>query len=250
MKFARWLLGAAAIAVGIVDLVWGAFDSAHQPIQAWGDNVPGRQIFAYLVGVLLVAGGGAVLLNRAVAFGATAIAVCYGIFAIFWLPRLYTAPMVLGQSATVYIDILGGIAQQLIVVMAALLLIAPARFTNAARWIFGLSAIDFGLAHLTGITGNNLMFVPHWMPFGRAFWVVFTGCAFILAGIAILVKRVDVLAARLLALMFFVFSAVTLIPGLAHAPQYQENWGGNAYELVVVASVWILAERLAQLRAA
>ena len=208
---ARSLFGAAAIAVGIVDIVWGAFDPAHQPIQAWGESIPGRHAFAYIVGCLLVAGGGAVLLDRMVRFGAGLLAIIYTIVAIFWLPRFYTAPLVLGIGAPAYLGVLGGVCQELVVICAALLLRASAspasprtkRLTTGVRWIFGLSAIDFGLAHLTGIA-NNLMYVPQWMPFGRTFWVIFTGVAFILAGIAIVSKVADVAAARLLALMWFV----------------------------------------------
>ena len=113
------------------------------------------------------------------------------------------------------------------------------------RWIFGLSSIDFGLQHLTAITAvANTVFVPAWMPFGQAFWVVLTGTAFVLAGIAIVSRMYDVVAARLLALMFFAFSALTLIPNLVASPHDQTHWGGNAYNIIAVASAWILAEWL------
>ena len=47
-----------------MDLVWGEVEAAHQPIQAFGDHIPGREIFAYLAAVWLVAGGAAILCRR------------------------------------------------------------------------------------------------------------------------------------------------------------------------------------------
>jgi uncharacterized membrane protein YphA (DoxX/SURF4 family) len=249
MKAAVFVYGIAAIAVGIVDLVWGAFDPAHQPIQAFGDNVPGRHAFAYIAGVLLVAGGAALLRQRSARFGAVVIAVVYSIFAIFWLPRFYTAPRFLGYTASAYIGVLAGVCLELVVICAAFIVCAwasgsdgrPGRGTTIVRWVFGLSAIVFGLQHLTNVA-NNVAFVPAWMPFGQSFWVIFTGTCFVLAGIAALSGILDVLAARLLALMFVVFSVVTLVPGLLAAPHDQANWGGNAYEILIAASAWIFAE--------
>jgi hypothetical protein len=80
------------------------------------------------------------------------------------------------------------------------------------------------------------------MPLGRAFWVVFTGIAFILAGLAILIRLADVAATWLLGLMLLVFSAVTLIPGLIASAHGLENWGGNVHEFVLVGAVWMFAQ--------
>lgn len=246
MKLGIFVYAAAAIAAGVVDLVWGRLDPAHQPLQAWGDNVPGHEIITYALAIALVAGGAALFAARTRRIGAIVLAAAYVVTAIFWLPRLYTAPQVLGHSAPVYIGIIGGVCQELFVAAAAMTLFMPNR---ALRWIFGISAIDFGLVHLTGIDAN-IPYVPHWMPLGQAFWVVFTGVAFILAGIAILGQTLDVLAARLLAIMWLFFSAFTLLPGLAASTQYEASWGGNAYNILIAASAWILAAWLAQRKTA
>jgi hypothetical protein len=60
----------------------------------------------------------------------------------------------------------------------------------------------------------------------------------------------DVLAARLLALMLLVFSAFSLIPRLVAAPHQHIPWGSNAYNLAAVGSVWIYAEFIAKRRTA
>jgi len=248
-----YVYGLMAITAGAVDLVWGGLDPDHQPIQAWGDNVPGHVIIGYILAVALVAGGAAMLRPRSARLGAGIVGFVYLAFTFFWLPRFYTAPAILGHTAPVYLGILAGFCSEIVVAAAAVFVIAAAsangspwlsRVATASRLIFGLSSICFGLNHLAAIQAN-LIYVPHWMPFGRAFWVAFTGIAFILAGIAILSGVLDVLAARLLALMWLTISAVTLIPGLIAEPHDQVNWGGNAFNILVAASAWILAEWLA-----
>jgi uncharacterized membrane protein len=245
------VFSASAIAVGLVDLIWGAFDSDHQPIQAWGDNVPGRHLFAYILGLALVFGGAALLIPRSRRIGAILVGVTYFIFAIFWMPRLIIAPPIIGYTPRTYFGLFAGIGLEVIVVVAAITLYAsvpPAALSKSVaaslRWAFALSSISFGLGHLTHIA-DDLIYVPAWLPPGRTFWVVFTGAAFVLAGIAIVARYLDALAARLLALMLLVFSAITLIPGLIAAPHDEVNWGGNFYNILAAASCWVFADWLA-----
>ena len=114
---------------------------------------------------------------------------------------------------------------------------------GVARWTFGLGATFFGLAHLTGVRDNAFM-VPKWMPLGADFWVVLTGIAFVLAGVAILTRVKDLLASQMLALMFFVFSVIALAPlPIAH-PHDHVAWGANAYNLAAVGATWIFASAL------
>jgi uncharacterized membrane protein YphA (DoxX/SURF4 family) len=252
MRLGVYVYGLAAVAAGIFDLVWGDFDPSHQPIQAFGDHIPGRELFAYITAIWMIAGGTAILWRQTAKAGAAALAVIYFIFAVFWLPRLYTAPHVLGVRVPVYIGVLAGLCSQLIAVAAGTLVyvslakhgsLSP-RTILIARWVFGLCSVDFGLGHLTDVhdlTG----YVPKWMPLGPAFWTIVTGICFVLAGFAILSGILDVLAARLLALMLLVFSVVTLVPKIFAFPHRHDVWGGNAYELAAVAAAWILAESLA-----
>src|SRR6516225_8014204 len=63
-RFGVYLYGLATVAAGILDLVWGDFDPSHQPIQAFGDHIPGRTIFAYITAFWMIAGGVAILWRR------------------------------------------------------------------------------------------------------------------------------------------------------------------------------------------
>jgi len=109
------------------------------------------------------------------------------------------------------------------------------------RWVFGLCSIDFGLAHLTGIQATAAM-VPRWVPLSGAFWTVFAGIAFVLAGLAILTGVLDVWASRLLGLMLLIFSVMTLTPMIFAAPHNHVAWGGDAYNLTAVGAAWIFAD--------
>ncbi|HEY1212713.1 MAG TPA: hypothetical protein VGE93_03680, partial [Bryobacteraceae bacterium] len=119
MRAAVCVYAAGSIVAGILDLIWGDFEAAHQPIQALGDHIPSREMLAYIAAMWLVAGGAAILGRRTVRPGASALAALYFIFAVFWLPRFYTAPHALGFRVPLLIGLLAGVAQQLILVAAA-----------------------------------------------------------------------------------------------------------------------------------
>jgi len=232
-----FILGLGSASAGILDLIWAEFEPVHQPIQAWGDHIPGQTILAYITAICLIVGGAAVFWHRTQRAGTVVLAIVYGAFTAFWFPRLITAPSVLGYHPSVYIGVLAGLCSQLIVVAALV------GTVGVTRWIFGIGAIEFGLAHLTNI-GDNASLVPKWMPLGGDFWVVLTGIAFVLAGVAILTRVKDVLASQLLALMFLVFSVIALAPlPIAH-PHDHVAWGGNAYNLAAVGAAWIFASKL------
>lgn len=251
-RVGTYLYGFASFAAGVFDLVWGDFDAAHQPIQAFGDHIPGREILAYATAAWMIAGGMAILWRRSAQAGAAALASIYFVFAVFWLPRFYTAPLVLGFRIPIFIGVFGGFGSQLVASAAGALPYSSLatrgsswpRTVLIARWIFGLCSIDFGLAQLTDIK-DNLVYVPNWMPLGQEFWVIVTGICFVLAGLAILSGIQDVLAARLLSLMFLVFNLVALPPFIFAYPKDHAAWGGNAYNFAVVGAVWILADSLA-----
>ena len=244
-----YLLALATVAAGIFDLIWGDFEAAHQPIGALGDHIPGRMILAYLTALWMIAGGAALLWKPTARVGALATTVIYFVFGMFWLPRFYTAPHALGFRFTVFIGVLAGLFTQLIVVAAGLILYSSLATPDSSerekssvfgRWIFGFGSLLFGLAHLTAVQSVALM-IPQWIPLGGALWVVISGIAFVLAGLAILSGILNVLAARLLALMLLLFEVLVLVPNLLSNPHGHIAWGANAYNLAAAGAVWIFA---------
>jgi uncharacterized membrane protein len=252
MKVGVWFYGLATALTGILDIAWGDFDASHQPIKSLGKNVPGQHILAYVAGVWLIAAGLAILWRRSARIGAAASAIVYLIFVAFWLPRYYAGIHALGWRFDVIIGITFGLAQQLLLVAPAAIFYAStaspdsllqARTAIAARWMLGLPPIVFGLAHFAGIR-LFASIVPHWMPFGY-FWAVLTGIAFFLAGSAICSGIMDVLAARLLALMLLLFEGLVEIPPVFIRPHDQRAWGAAVYNLAAIGACWIFAEFLA-----
>jgi len=250
-KIGVYVYGIAAIAYGITDLIWGEFDPSDQPLQAWGDHVPGATIFAYIAAIWLVVAGAALLWRSSRRIAAASLTILCGIFVLFPLPRFYWGPHIKGHHAYIYFGVLVDVCQEIILFVAALVVwksltggdSLSQRGARLVRWMFGLCSIDFGLAHLTG-PWTLVPMIPKWLPFGGTFWAVFTGIAFVLAGLAIISGVLDVLAARLLGLMLLVFSALALVPLILRFPHAHGAWGANAYNLTAVGAVWIVAEWL------
>jgi uncharacterized membrane protein len=254
-KFGICVYGLSSAAVGIMDFIWGGFDPAHQPIQAFGDHIPGSEVLAYITAVWMIAGGAAIMWRRSARIGGAALAIIYFAFAIFWLPRFYTAPHYLGFRVPVFIGVAAGFGIELIALAGGALVYASTATRSSSwprtilitRWIFGLCSINFGVNHLDAVA-DNLFYVPKWMPLGQEFWVILTGICFVLAGLAVLSRIQDVLAARLLALLFLAFNVFSLPQFIFADPKGHAAWGGNAINLAFVGASLIFADAIASRR--
>ena len=114
LPWAVSLYAVGSIATGTVDLIWRDFEAAHEPIEAFGDQIPFKHLLACIIGACLALCGTAILLRVRIRMGAVGLACIYSLFGIFWLPRLYTAPHVLGFSISLIVGLLVGVGQQLI----------------------------------------------------------------------------------------------------------------------------------------
>lgn len=251
MKLGVWFYGMGTILTGILNIAWGAFDASHQPIQALGKNLPGQQILACIFGVWLLVAGLALLWSRSERIGAAASGIAYVMFAALWIVRYYAAIHALGWRIDVVLGTSFGLAQQLMLVAPAAIVYASIaspdsllqkRAAFAARWMLGLPPVLFGLFHFIGIRVFATI-VPHWMAFGY-FWAGLTGIAFILAGGAICSGIMDVLAARLLALMLLLFEGFVEIPPIFVRLHNQATWGAAVYNVTAIGACWIFAEFL------
>jgi hypothetical protein len=252
MKVGVWFYGLGTALTGILNIAWGAFDASHQPIQSLGKNLPGQHILAYVAGVWLVAAGLAILWRRSARIGAAASAIAYLIFAALWLLRYPAGIHAFGWRIAVLLGVSFGLAQQLMLIAPAAIVYASTaspdfrmqkRAAIAARWMLGLPPVLFGLFHLAALRVFASI-VPQWMRFGY-FWAALTGIAFILAGCAICSGIMDVLAARLLALMLLLFDALVEIPPIFIRLHDQGTWGAAVYNLPAIGACLIFAGFLA-----
>ena len=249
LKVGIWIYGLATVVTGILDVVWREFEASHQPIKAIAQHIPGEQVLACIAGIWLVVAGTAILWRRTARIGAAGSAMIYLVFALFWVFRLFAITHALGLRIGAIVFGLGGIAAQLLLVAPTSIVYAATaegdsvwreRAVIAGRWMLGLPPIAFGLGHLINLHAYA-RFVPQWVPFGL-FWVVVTGIAFLLAGSAIVSGVRDVLAARLLVLMLFLFEFMVEIPPVFTHPHSQGAWGGAVYNFTVIGACWIFAE--------
>lgn len=253
MKPGVWFYALGTALTGILEFAWGAFDPSHQPIQSLGVNAAGLHLLAWITGVCLVAAGTAILWRRTARIGAAASAIAYSLFTALWLLRYFAAVHALGWRFDVLAGSSFGLAQQLMLVAPAAIVYASAASPDsrlqmsapiAARWMLGVPPVLFGLLHLLGIRVFATI-VPHWMSFGY-FWAALTGIAFILAGGAICSGVMDVMAARLLALMLLLFEVLVEIPPVFVRLHNQATWGAAVYNLSAIGACWIFAEFVAR----
>ncbi|MES2391829.1 MAG: hypothetical protein V4555_09320 [Acidobacteriota bacterium] len=252
MKVGVWFYGVGTVLTGILDIAWGAFDPAHEPIKFLVKDVSAQHILAYVAGVWLVAAGLAILWRASVRIGAAMSAIAYLVFAALWLPRYSIGVHTFGWRINVLAGVSFGLGQQIMLLSPAVILYVstvstdslwPKRVAIAARWMLGLPPVLFGLFHFIGLRVFASI-VPHWMAFGY-FWAGLTGAAFILAGCAICSGIMDFPAARLLALMLFLFEGFVEIPPIFIRVHNQVTWGAAVYNLSAIGACWIFADFLA-----
>jgi hypothetical protein len=135
----------------------------------------------------------------------------------------------------------------------------------AGAWLFGMASALSGLLDIGWVT-----FMRRVSPFerfqtafgGSASWLTSPACgswplvsAFCYAGqppsaagLAILFRVLDIIAARLLARMLSVFSAPAVIHLILRYPHDHGARGAKIYNVAAIAAFWILACALASLR--
>jgi uncharacterized membrane protein YphA (DoxX/SURF4 family) len=240
----RRIFGLAAVAFGILTLVWRDFNTWQQ-IRALG-NVPHREILVYLSAAIQIFGGVAIQWPKTARAGAIALGSIYLIFALLWLPFIVAEPLVY--------DRWGNFFEQFSLVSGALIvyaLFSPGNSQQSAKLarlgyiFFGICVVSFTLEQLLYLSGTA-SFVPKWIPPGQMFWAIVTTIAFALAAIALLSGRSALLASRLLTAMIVGFGLLVWLPAPFADPHKMINWAGNAQNSAIAGAAWIVADFLSQ----
>jgi uncharacterized membrane protein YphA (DoxX/SURF4 family) len=248
INLGRHVYGLAAIAFGIITLVWHDFNGWQQ-IQPLG-SVPYREILVYLAAAIELFGGIAIQWPRTVRAGALALGTIYLIFALLWVPHIVATPQVY--------DKWGNFFEQFSLVSAALIVHASARQNDSPRAArvaqigyicFGICVVSFTLEQVVYLSGTAA-FVPKWIPPGQMFWAITTTIALALAAIALLSGCIALLASRLLTAMLVGFGLLVWLPAPFADPHKLINWAGNAQNLAITGAAWIVADFLSQNRSA
>ncbi len=246
INLGRHVYGLAAIGFGVITLVWHDFNGWQQ-IRALG-NVPYREILVYLAAAIEIVGGIAIQWPRTARAGAFTLGTLYLIFALLWVPHIVATPQVY--------DRWGNFFEQFSLVSGALIVYGslnrndPARASRMAKVgyiCFGICVVSFTLEQLLYLSGTA-SFVPKWIPPGQMFWAIFTTIALGLGAIAVLSRRLALLASQLLTAMMVGFGLLVWLPRPFADPHQLINWAGNAQNLAITGAAWIVADFLGRSR--
>jgi len=244
MKYSlgRYVYGLATIGSGICALVWHNYDALPA--------VPHRAILIYILAIIEILGGLAVLWPRTVRAGAVALGAIYLVFALLGVPLIIKHPLIYNNF--------GNFFEQFSYVSGALILyacsgrIATARTSRLAQigyYSFGICVVSFALEQLFYLSSTASL-VPKWIPPGQMFWAIATTAAFALAAIALLTGVMALLASRLNTAMLVGFLLLVWLPALFANPHSFVNWSEALETLAIAASSWIIADFLGRRRSA
>ena len=214
------------------------------PIMPFVTLFPRSPALVYVTGTALLAAASMLMAARQ---RRRLVAICTGLLflgcaLLFEAPRVIAAPLDIVARNNFF---------QVLVFAAAGFMLAGTLLENGnpvvtrlielGPLLFGLSSIVFGVDHFL-IPGFIARLVPVWIP-KPLFWAWFTGVAFVAAGLAIVVRFLDRIAAFCLGVMFLLFAtlihgpAVTRSPG-AHDP---DEWSNILIVVGMAGASWLCA---------
>ncbi len=232
------------IGLGILGLVKGDFPSIWVPVPK---AVPARAALIYATAVISLACGVGLLWRRTAAVAARVLLV----YLLAWLLLLKVPHMLVAFAVDTWW------AACKLAVMAAGAWIIYVRFdgerdggrfrfargesgVRIARLLYGVALIPFGLAHFIYLQQTAVL-VPGWLLFSGNTWGYFTGCAFVAAGLAIVVGVWARLAAVLAAVQVGLFTLIVWVPVVAAGPNSYQ-WQEFVTSWAITAGAWMIAD--------
>jgi len=238
------VFAAVMIGLGILGLIKGDFAPIWQPAPK---KLPAQEALAYLCALISVLTGAGLLWRRLSALSARVLL----FYLLLWLV-LFRAPNIF--RAPTAQDTWSGCAETAAIVAGAWVLYAW--FGNEcekqylrlatgdsglriARILYGLSLIVFGQAHFRYLQ-DTASLVPAWLPW-HVGWAVFTGAAFIAAGLAVLSGIGARLAAALSALQLGIITLLVWVP-IVVAGLNRFHWSEFVIPVTITAGAWVVAD--------
>jgi uncharacterized membrane protein len=204
----RIVFALGIVGFGVVGLTYVDFVNALEPVPVW---LPGYAFFAILNGLLLLAAGLAILVERRLDLAARALA---GLF-VAWVillqvPSAFTDPSLLRSPWWIRtfetVALTGG---TLALIGARTAPIDEAR-VRGGRIAFGVSMPVFGVLHLV-YPESVAALVPPWYPWPM-FWAYFTGVAQVAGGLALAAGTLARPAAILAGTMYGTWALTLHVP--------------------------------------
>lgn len=229
--FALGFIGFGALSIAYAELMpnWA-------PIP---ENFPARTEIAYVVAVLMVAGGASLLLPRPPWWCALGVAMIpLASVLLLHTPIVLAAPTNVGAWL--------GWAETFALACAACVLAArlggptwSEKLGVAARYGFAACPLVFGAAHFA-YPQFTADFIPSFMP-ARLFFAYLTGAAHVAAGLSMLSGVLARLSSKLLGAMFAGFIALVHIPRVAGDLSSRAEWTFLCVAFALCGAAWIVA---------
>lgn len=224
-----------AILLGVVGIWFHDFALNWQPVPK---GLPAYGLLAYVSGLLLIAGGVAVLSRKAERWGALLLASFFGLWVIaLHLPNAFKGYQHIGAwlgPAESGFACLGGVA-----LFASGAGALRGSLVTTTRILAGVCCLVFGLSHFNYIDFTAGM-VPAWLPPNQTFWAWVTGVGHFAAGLALVSGIQARLAATLEAAMMAAFVVLLHIPLVVAAPGLHVNWAMLGVATTYTGAAWLV----------
>jgi hypothetical protein len=231
----RHVFGAAAVAVGLITLVWHDYDDWHQ--------------LRYIVSFAAVAqifGGAAIQYRGTAKMGAAVLGAAYLVFALLCVPPIVAAPKIYNSWGD-FFEQYSLVAGAAIVYMRLSSGWSRETLNRIGRILLGICVASFTLEQAIYLDATAKL-VPQWFPPSQMFCAVTTSALFALAAGALLTNRMALLATRLLTVMLVIFGLLVWVPLLLFDPRNHTNWSESAETFAIAGTAWILADLLGEYR--
>ncbi|HEY2675435.1 MAG TPA: hypothetical protein VGI65_00600 [Steroidobacteraceae bacterium] len=239
------VFAATMIALGILGLIKGGFAPIWDSVPK---ALPGREALAYLCNFISLISGIGLLWRRTAPTAARVLFTYLFLWMLLFKVRnIVFSPLIEGSYQNW--------GETAVIVAGAWILYSWFASAWDRRWLgfaigdagvrgarllYALAMIAFGLSHFVYLNLTTPL-VPGWLG-APMFWAYFTGCAYLAAGVAMLIGVYARLAVALSALQMGLFLLLIWVPIVATGNTSDVQWGETLVNVALVAGAWVVAD--------